>query len=124
MRFRVSSIVGHKAHFNRDEGQKRLVKVNTANGQKMKYRLHFSHSTEVQRMHKAPTNRRPLRNGTARSHSSNLQLEMFFILFTADSIKNKLSVICLMLSFGPVWRTHLRSKIILLLYDYHLMVKS
>lgn len=41
MRFRGSSTVGHKAHFNRDEGQERLVKVNAANRQKMKYRLHF-----------------------------------------------------------------------------------
>lgn len=47
MRFTGSSIVGHKAHFNRDEGQERLIKVNTANWHKMKYRLHFRHNTKM-----------------------------------------------------------------------------
>lgn len=39
--------IGHKAHFNRDEGQERLVKVNTANGHEMKYRLRFGHNTKM-----------------------------------------------------------------------------
>ena len=59
MRFRGSSIVGHKAHFNRDEGQERLVKVNTANGHKMKYRLHFGLNAKMWGMQKALTEQTP-----------------------------------------------------------------
>lgn len=32
------------AHFNRYEGQERMVKVNSANSNEMKYRLHFRHN--------------------------------------------------------------------------------
>lgn len=59
MRFRSSSIVGHTAGRNSDEVQGRPVKVNTANKQKMKHRLHFRNNNKMEEMHETLSEQMP-----------------------------------------------------------------